>query len=69
METDFYPEVSGNGLYRTRQLRIRGTEIVVFHDSVRSAAVGALNGVQLGVRASWLKAFEDETVRIAVTTI
>jgi hypothetical protein len=69
METDFYHEVSGNGLYRTRQLRIRGTKIVVLHNSVCSAAVEVLNGVHLGVRASWLKAFEDETVRIAVTTI
>ena len=52
-----------------RVLRIGGTEIVIFHNSVRSAAVGALNGVQFGVRPSWLKAFEDKTVGVAIAAI
>jgi hypothetical protein len=69
MKVDVNPQVNGDGLDRTGHLPIRSPEIVVFHNSVRSAAVGALNGKQLGVRASWLKAFEDEPIWIAVATI
>jgi hypothetical protein len=69
MEIDFNPEVSGDGLYGAGHLPICSSEIVVFYNSVRPAAVGALNGKQLGACASRSKAFEDETVRIAVATI
>ena len=69
MEYDLNAEVGGDGLYRTRELGVGGTEIVIFHNSVRSAAVGALNGIQLHITPSWLKAFEDKTVGVAIATI
>jgi hypothetical protein len=69
MEYDLNAEVGGNGLYRTRELGVGGTEIVILHNSVSSATVGALNGIQLGVGLSWLKAFEDKTVGVAIATI
>jgi hypothetical protein len=69
VELDFNAEMIGNGLDRPGELRISGTEIVIFHNSIRSAAVGALNGIQLGIHPSWLKAFEDKTVGVAVATI
>ena len=55
MQCDLNAEVGGNGLYRTRELGVGGTEIVIFHNSVRSAAVGALNGIQLHIRPLGLK--------------
>jgi hypothetical protein len=53
MQYDLNAEVGGNGPYRTRELGVGGTEIVILHNSVSSAAVGALNGIQFGV-VSWL---------------
>jgi hypothetical protein len=69
VELDFNTEVIGNSFYRPGELSIGGTEIVIFHNSVRSAAMGALNGIQLGIHPSGLKAFEDKTVGVAVATI
>jgi hypothetical protein len=69
VELDFNAEVIGDGLYCPSELGIGGPEIVIFQNSIRSSAVGALNGIQLCVHASWLKALEDKTVGIAVGTI
>jgi hypothetical protein len=69
MKCDFNAEMVGDGLYRAGELGISCTEIVIFYNPVRSAAIWTLNGVQLRVGASWLKAFEDETVGIAIATI
>jgi hypothetical protein len=69
VELDYNAEMIGNGLYRPGELRISGTEIVIFHNSISSTAVGALNGIQLGDHPSWLKTFEDKTVWVAVATI
>ena len=69
MECDFNTEMIGDGLDRAGELGVGGTEIVVFHNSVRSPAIWALDGEQLGVGPSWHKAFEYETVGIAIATI
>jgi hypothetical protein len=69
VECDFNTEMIGDGLYRAGKLGIGGSEIVIFDNSVNSAAVGTLNGEQLGVHPSRLKAFEDKPVRNAIATI
>jgi hypothetical protein len=69
MKCDFNAEMVGDGLYSAGELGIGGTEIVIFHNPVSSAAIRALNGEQLGVGPSWLEAFEDKTVGIAIATI
>jgi len=61
--------VVGDSLDRAGELGVGRTEIVIFDNPVRSAAIWALNGEQLGVGPSWLKAFEDKTVGVAIPTI
>jgi hypothetical protein len=69
VELDFNAEMVGDGLYRAGELSIGGTEIVIFHNTVDSTASWALNGEQFGVHPSWLKAFENKPVRVAIATI
>jgi hypothetical protein len=69
VELDFDAEMIGDGLYRARELSIGGAEVVIFHNPVSSTAIWALNGEQLGVHSSWLKAFENKTVGVAIATI
>lgn len=69
MKCDFNAEMVGDGLYGAGELGIGGAEIVIFHNSVCSPAIWALDGEQLGIGPSWPKAFEDKTVGIAIATI
>lgn len=69
MKRDFNAEVVGDCLYRAGKLGIGRAEIVIFHDPIRSAAIWALNGEQLGVGPSWLEALEDKSVGIAIATV
>ena len=69
MEFDFNAKMVGDRLYRAGDLGIGGAEIVIFHNPVSSAAIWALNGEQLGVHSSWLKAFENKTVGVAIAKV
>jgi hypothetical protein len=69
VEFNFNTKMVGDGLYRARELGIGGAEIVILHNPVSSTAIWALNGEQLGVHSSWLKAFENKTVGVAIAKI